>query len=73
MRRARRGGFALRGKPRRDLPPPLSALSALFSELLSALRKQAKLIELLKRQRAHLEAARMLDFAEKEWVEATGE
>jgi hypothetical protein len=29
-----------------------------------------KLIELLKRQRAHLEAARMLDFSEAEWGKA---
>jgi hypothetical protein len=32
-----------------------------------------KLIELLKRQRAHLEAARMLDFSEAEWGKAVAE
>lgn len=40
---------------------------------MAAFRKQAKLVEILKRQRVHMEAARALDFVEKEFLEAIGE
>jgi hypothetical protein len=42
------------------------------AELLSAFRKQAKLIEVLKRQRVHMEAARTLEFVERDFLEALG-
>jgi chromosome segregation ATPase len=37
-------------------------------ELLAAFRKQLKLVDILRRQRVHMEAARMLGFAEEEFV-----
>ena len=49
-----------------SLPLPLPRPA----ELLSAFRKQAKLVELLKRQRVHMEAARMLAFTEEEFARA---
>ena len=40
------------------------------SELLTGFKKQLKLIEVLKRQRMHIEAAKMLQFSEEEFVKA---
>ncbi|TPX67530.1 hypothetical protein SpCBS45565_g03682 [Spizellomyces sp. 'palustris'] len=39
-------------------------------ELLTAFRKQAQLIDVLKRQKMHMEAAKLLDFTEEEFVRA---
>ncbi len=42
------------------------------AELLSAFRKQAKLVEVLKRQRVHMIAAKALEFVEADFLEAVG-
>ncbi|KAI9100410.1 hypothetical protein DFS34DRAFT_614512 [Phlyctochytrium arcticum] len=40
------------------------------TELLTAFRKQAQLVDVLKRQKLHLEAAKLLDFTEEEFMRA---
>lgn len=48
----------------------LQKLERQKNDLVSAVRKQARLIEVLKRQKLHLEASRLLDFNEKEFLKA---
>ena len=40
------------------------------NEILQAFKKQMKLIDILKRQKTHLEAAKMLNFTEEEFIKA---
>jgi hypothetical protein len=52
------------------LKAKVRALEKQKTELLQAFRKQLRLIELLKRQRAHIEAARMVSFTEEGFARA---
>jgi hypothetical protein len=40
------------------------------NQLMSAFKKQMKLIDILKRQKMHIEGAKMLSFTEEEFVKA---
>lgn len=40
------------------------------ADLIAAFKKQLRLIDVLKRQKAHLEAAKLLSFTEEEFVKA---
>jgi chromosome segregation ATPase len=48
----------------------LTASERQRADLLGAFRKQMRLVELLKRQRAHIEAARLLGFTEESFAKA---
>lgn len=62
-------GGELRGKYDATLKQN-KVLAAQKEELLAAFKKQQQLIDILKRQKLHVEAARLLQFSEEEFVKA---
>ena len=46
----------------------IQRLEAQKQELLVLLKKQAKLVDILKRQKAHIEAAQLLSFTQADYV-----
>jgi hypothetical protein len=55
-------------KDKEKLKSQVRALERQRGELLTAFKKQCKLIEVLKRQKVHTEAAKLLEFTEEEFV-----
>ncbi len=51
-----------------ELSNRVKSLEKQRNDLLSAFRKQMKLIDILKRQRMHVEASRLLSFTEEEFL-----
>ena len=54
----------------KDLKQKVASLEKRNSDILLLFKKQMQLIDVLKRQKIHLEASRMLEFTEKEFKES---
>lgn len=73
VQRLRQGSSSTGGELRTMYDSALKqskVLAAQKDELLAAFRKQQQLIDVLKRQKLHVEAARVLQFSEEEFVKA---
>ena len=71
--RSRQSNSDTSGEMRRQLETTQAQnklLTAQRKELLDAFKKQLQLIDILKRQKMHVEAARVLQFSEEEFVRA---